>query len=49
MIEQNLYFERESNSDIATELGYIVTLTVSLDLYENYLNQVKNVTVNDVQ
>ncbi len=49
MIEQETYYSRESTSNIATELGYILTLTGSTDLYENYIENIKKVSANDVQ
>ncbi len=49
MIEQETYYARESTSNISTELGYILTLTGSLDLYENYVENIKKVSASDVQ
>ena len=49
IIEQDTYYSRESTSNISTELGYILTLTGSSDLYKNYIDNVKKVTANDVQ
>ena len=48
-IEQDTYIKRESTSDISTEIGYIVSLTNSLDLYKNYVNSIKKVSSSDVQ
>lgn len=47
-IIQDTYYQRESTSDIASELGYIMTLTGSQNLYNNYIDGIKKVTVNDV-
>ncbi|MCQ2739747.1 MAG: insulinase family protein [bacterium] len=49
IIEQDTYYARESTSDIATNIGYIMTLTDSADLYKNYLANIDKVTLNDVQ
>lgn len=48
-IEQNTYYARESTSNISSELGYIYTLTGSTDLYENYIDNIKKVSIKDVQ
>ena len=49
MIEQETYYARESTSNISSELGYILTLTGSSDLYENYVENIKKVSASDVQ
>ncbi|MBR1776650.1 insulinase family protein [bacterium] len=49
MIIQDTYYSRESTSNIASELGYIMTLTGSSDLYQNYINGIKKVSICDVQ
>lgn len=49
MIEQDTYYSRESTSNISSELGYIMTLTGSPELYENYVNNIKKVTAEDVR
>lgn len=49
MIEQETYYARESTSNIATELGYILTLTGNSDLYKNYVENIKKVSAHDVQ
>lgn len=48
-IEQETYYSRESTSNIASELGYILTLTGEDDLYKNYVSNVKKVTAKEVQ
>ncbi len=48
-IEQETYYARESTSNIAEELGYILTLTGNSDLYKNYVENIKKVTARDVQ
>lgn len=49
MIEQSTYFARESTSNIASELGYIMTLTDSSNLYQSYISEINKVTLNDVK
>ena len=49
IIEQDTYYARESTSNISTELGYILTLTDSSDLYKNYVENIKKVSIKDVQ
>lgn len=49
MLEQETYYARESTSNISSELGYIMTLTNSVDLYENYIDNIKKVSANDVK
>ena len=49
MIEQETYYARDSTSNISSELGYILTLTGSSDLYENYVENIKKVSASDVQ
>ena len=48
IIENDTFYSRESNSNIAQEIGYNFALTGSTDLYDNYLNKIKTVTVQDV-
>ena len=48
-IIQDTYYSRESTSNIASELGYIMTLTGSSDLYKNYIDGIKKVSACDVQ
>ena len=49
MIEQDTYYARESTSNIASELGYIMALTGSPEFYKNYIDNIKKVTAHDVQ
>lgn len=49
IIIQNTYYQRESTSNIASELGYIMALTDSTSLYNSYLEEIKKVTAADVQ
>jgi len=48
-IETDTYYSRESISNIAQELGYVITLTGSTDFYNNYLDKINKVTVSDVK
>lgn len=49
MIEQETYYARESTSNISSELGYIIALTNSSDLYKNYVENINKVSASDVQ
>ena len=49
MIVQDTYYSRESTSNIATELGYIIALTGNASLYDNYLTGINKVTAQDIQ
>ena len=48
-IIQDTYFARESTANIASELGYIMALTGSSDLYKCYVNGIEKVTANDIK
>ena len=49
VIERDTYYERESISNIAGEIGYTVVTTDDTKYYENYLNNIKKVTAQDVK
>ncbi|MDD3238270.1 MAG: pitrilysin family protein [Candidatus Gastranaerophilales bacterium] len=49
IVERDTYYSRESISNIANEIGYTMILTGDSDYYANYLNNMKKVTVQDVQ
>lgn len=49
MIIQDTYYSRESTSNITSELGYIMALTGSSDLYQTYMDSIKKVTVEEVK
>ena len=49
MIIQDTYYSRESTSNISSELGYIMALTNSSDLYNDYVESVKKVTSDEVK
>ena len=46
---QDTYYSRESTSDIATELGYITAVSGSTELYDNYIENIKKVTAQEVK
>ena len=48
IIIQDTYYSRESTSNISNELGYIMTLTNSSNLYDTYVDNIKKVTTQDV-
>ena len=48
MIESDTYYSRESVSNIATELGYVTTITGGTKYYEDYLKNINKVTAEDV-
>ena len=49
IIERNTYYERESISNIASEIGYTFVTTDDIKYYETYLDYIKKVTVNDIK
>lgn len=49
MIESDTYYARESVSNIATEMGYLYTLTGGTKYYEDYLKNINKVTAQDVK
>ena len=49
MIERNTYYERESVSNIASEIGYTFVTTDDTKFYENYIDNIKKVTAIDVK
>ncbi len=49
IIERNTYYERESISSIAGEIGYTVVTTDDTKFYENYIDNIKKVTSDDVK
>lgn len=49
IIERDTYYGRESISNMASEIGYTVTLTSNPDYYKNYLDKINKVTVKDVK
>jgi zinc protease len=49
IIERNTYYSRESITNIATEIGYTMALSNDIKFYDNYLNNIKNVTKDSVK
>ena len=49
IIERDTYYGRESISNIASEIGYTFVTTDDVKLYENYINEIKKVTLSDVK
>lgn len=49
VIERNTYYERESISNIAGEIGYTYVTTDDIKYYETYLENIKKVTNDDVK
>ena len=49
IIERNTYYERESISSIAGEIGYTFVTTDNIKFYETYLDNIKKVTADDVK
>lgn len=49
MIERDTHYSRESISNIASELGYTYVLTDGLKYYDEYLNNIKKVTPDEVK
>ncbi len=48
IIERDTYYERESISNIASEIGYTFVTTDSTKYYETYLDNIKQVTAQEV-
>jgi len=48
IIERETYYSRESISNIAQEIGYTMVTTNDIDFYENYIDNIKRVSTNDV-
>lgn len=49
VIERDTYYNRESIENIASEIGYTTVLTDNPYYFEEYLNNIKKVTVNDIK
>ena len=49
IIESETYYARESVSNIATEMGYIATLTGGTKYYDDYLKNISKVKAEDIQ
>ena len=49
VIERDTYYERESISNIAGEIGYTFVTTDDIKYYEEYIDNIKKVTADDVK
>jgi predicted Zn-dependent peptidase len=49
IIERDTFYSRESVSNIASEIGYTVTLTNDTSYYKNYLDNINKVTEQDIK
>ena len=49
IIERDTYYARESISNIAQEIGYTMVTAVNINFYEDYINNIKKVTADDVK
>ena len=49
IIERSTYYSRESITNIATEIGYTMALTNDIKFYDAYLDNIKNVSKEDVK
>lgn len=49
IIERDTFYARESVSNIASEIGYTVTLTGNTSYYKNYLENINKVTSEDLK
>lgn len=48
IIERETYYSRESITNISSEIGYTIALTGDIKFYDNYLDNIKNVSKEDV-
>lgn len=49
VIERDTYYQRESISNIAQEIGYVMTTTNDIKIYDDYVANIKKVTPADVK
>lgn len=49
VIERDTYYSRESIENIASEIGYTTVLTDNPKYYEEYLGNIKKVTLHDIK
>ena len=49
VIERDTYYERESVSNIAQEIGYVMTVSGNICVYEDYVKNIKKVTPEQVK
>lgn len=49
ILERDTYYARESVSNIAQEIGYTMVTTNDIRIYENYVDNIKKVSAEDVK
>lgn len=49
IIERDTYYQRESISNIAQEIGYVMTTTNDIKIYDDYVANIKKVTPAEVK
>jgi len=49
IIERDTFFSRESISNIASEIGYVATVTNDTAYYKNYLDNINKVSAEDIK
>ena len=49
IIERDTYYSRESVSNIASEIGYTMTVANDISYYKNYLDNINKVTAEDLK
>lgn len=49
MIESDTYYARESVTNIATEMGYITTISGDIQYYKDYIKNINKVSADDVK
>ncbi len=49
VLERDTYYERESISNIAEQIGYVMVTSGELKIYDNYVQNIKKVTPQDVK
>lgn len=49
IIERDTYYSRESISNISSEIGYIKIVFDDIDMYENYVKDIKKITPQEIQ
>ncbi len=49
ILERDTYYERESITNIAQQIGYVMVTSGDLKIYDNYVENIKKVTPQDVK
>ena len=49
IIERDTYYQRESISNISQEIGYTMVTSGDIKVYDNYIENIKKVTLQDVK